>query len=185
MSEIRLRHSAESDILPLTQLWQEVFGDPGELVGAYFRLLWRPEYCLVAEVDGGLAAMGHCLRGPRATGLDCAYIYAMATRAGFRGRGLAAAIGRRLIGDAFGAGADVAATLPADEGLCGWYQRRLGMSPLFRRGGAGVEFPAAWYEFARLCGGHSEHSPARLYALARPGLSAAGLDGLGWECTFD
>ena len=104
-----------------------------------------------------------------------------------RGRGLAAEIGRRLIDGAFREGADVVATLPADDGLCGWYEARLGMAPLFRKGGPGVEFPAEWYEFARICGGHDANTPSRLWAAARPGagIDLAPLSALAWEHTFD
>ena len=104
MSDCLFRYSTKADIVPLTELWQEVFGDGPELIGAYFRLLWKPGYCVVAEQDSHIEAMGHCLRGPAAAGLDCAYIYAMATRAEQRGRGLAAEIGRRLIDGAFRGG---------------------------------------------------------------------------------
>lgn len=185
MSDCLFRYSTKADIVPLTELWQEVFGDGPELIGAYFRLLWKPGYCVVAEQDSHIEAMGHCLRGPAASGLDCAYIYAMATRAERRGRGLAAEIGRRLIDGAFREGADVVATLPADDGLCGWYEARLGMAPLFRKGGAGVEFPAEWYEFARICGGHTDGTPDTLRAISRPGIEIRPLRTLGWECTFD
>ena len=61
MSEILYRYSTIEDIAPLTRLWCEVFGDSEELVAGYFRLLWTPESCIAAELDGELCAMGHCL----------------------------------------------------------------------------------------------------------------------------
>lgn len=185
MSEILYRYSTIEDIAPLTRLWCEVFGDSEELVAGYFRLLWTPESCIAAELDGELCAMGHCLLGPRAAGLDCGYIYAMATAPEHRGLGIAAGLGRRLIEGAFRAGAQIVATLPADEGLCAWYESRLGMRPLFRKGGAGVSFPQVWQDFAALCGAHSDDTSDRLWAIARPGTDISHLHGLGWEHTFD
>lgn len=185
MSEYLIRYSEKADIVPLTELWQSVFGDGAELISAYFRLLWAPERCIVAELDGELAAMGHCLPGARAGGLACSYIYAMATLPAHRGRGLAERLGRRLCEDAFRGGADICATLPADAGLCGWYERKLGMRPLFKKGGEGVAFPDAWLEFAELCGEHSPDTPARLWALAGREFPLSPLEELGWECTFD
>lgn len=79
MSELSFRLSREGDVPELTRLWREVFGDDEDFISEFFRLLWRPEYCRVAEAEGKLAAMGFCLPGPVANGLSCAYIYAMAT----------------------------------------------------------------------------------------------------------
>lgn len=185
MSELIIRPAREEDSPALRGLWAEVFGDGEELIGAFFRLLWRPEDCAAAECGGQLVSMGFCLPGAAALGLRCSYIYAMATSAPFRGRGAAREVGRRLISRAFASGADVVATLPAEPSLCRWYDEKLGMSPLFKKGGPGVEFPTAWLVFAAVCGPHSDGTPDMLWAVARPGLDPEGLRGLGWECTFD
>lgn len=185
MSELSFRHSREGDIPALQRLWFEVFGDGEELTGEFFRLLWRPEYCRVAETGGAIAAMGFCIPGAVACGARCSYIYAMATAELHRGLGAAREIGLGLISDAFASGADLVATLPAEDSLCRWYETRLGMVPLFKKGGAGVEFPASWLEFAAVCGEHEDGTPSRLWAVPRPGFDVSGLEGLGWECTFD
>lgn len=185
MSELRFRLSREGDVPALQRLWAEVFGDSEEFTGEFFRLLWRPEYCRVAESAGEIAAMGFCIPGAVARGARCSYIYAMATAERYRGLGAAREIGLRLIADAFASGADLVATLPAEDSLCRWYETRLGMSPLFKKGGAGVEFPASWLDFAAVCGAHEEDTPSRLWAVPRPGFDPSGLETLGWECTFD
>lgn len=59
------------------------------------------------------------------------------------------------------------------------------MRPLFRKGGAGVSFPQVWQDFAALCGAHSDDTPDRLWAIARPGTDISHLHGIGWEHTFD
>ena len=107
MSELVIRPAREEDSPALRGLWAGVFGDGEELIGAFFRLLWRPEDCAVAECGGQLVSMGFCLPGAAALGLRCSYIYAMATSAPFRGRGAAREVGRRLISRAFASGADV------------------------------------------------------------------------------
>lgn len=185
MSELRFRLSREGDVPALQRLWAEVFGDGEEFTGEFFRLLWRREYCRVAEAGGEIAAMGFCIPGAVARGARCSYIYAMATAERYRGLGAAREIGLGLIADAFASGADLVATLPAEDSLCRWYETRLGMSPLFKKGGPGVEFPTAWLDFAAVCGPHSDGTPDMLWAVARPGLDPEGLRGLGWECTFD
>ena len=185
MSKLRFRLSRYTDLRQLATLWNGVFGDEEKLIFEFFRLLWRPAYCCVAEEGDHIVSMGYCIPGPEVRGLRCSYIYAMATAEPFRGRCAAQQIGLNLIQMAFDGGADIVATLPADEGLCRWYETRLGMAPLFKKGGPGVEFPHSWEEFARICGGHDESSPARLWAIARPGVETRGLEELGWECCFD
>lgn len=185
MSELSFRLSREGDVPALQRLWAEVFGDSEEFTGEFFRLLWRPEYCRVAKSGGEIAAMGFCIPGAVARGARCSYIYAMATAERYRGLGAAREIGLGLIADAFASGADLVATLPAEDSLCRWYETRLGMSPLFKKGGAGVEFPASWLDFAAVCGAHDEDTPSRLWAVPRPDFNPSGLEELGWECTFD
>ena len=107
MSELRFRLSREGDVPALQRLWAEVFGDSEEFTGEFFRLLWRPEYCRVAESAGEIAAMGFCIPGAVARGARCSYIYAMATAERYRGLGAAREIGLRLIADAFASGADI------------------------------------------------------------------------------
>ena len=111
MSELSFRLSREGDVPELTRLWREVFGDDEDFISEFFRRLWRPEYCRVAEAEGKLAAMGFCLPGPVANGLSCAYIYAMATAEPYRGRCAAQRIGLELIRGAFDSGVRLVATL--------------------------------------------------------------------------
>ncbi len=180
-----LRPATEADFPSLARLWEEVFGDGPEFTSEFFRLLWTPGCCRAAFAHGDIAAMGFCLRGPTARGAHCGYIYAMATQEAHRGRGLAAAVGRALLADAFGTGLDLVATLPAEESLNAWYESRLGMSPCFMKGGEGVSFPQSWLDFADFCGGHDPRTPQTLLAAAAPGFDLSPLLGLGWECCFD
>ena len=74
MSELSFRLSREGDIPALQRLWAEVFGDGEEFTGEFFRLLWRREYCRVAEAGGEIAAMSFCIPGAVARGARCSYI---------------------------------------------------------------------------------------------------------------
>lgn len=185
MSEYIIRPASEADFPALARLWEEVFGDGPAFTDEFFRVMWTPGCCRLAEQDGALAAMGFCLTGPTARGLRCGYIYSMATFPRHRGHGLAAQIGRSLVSDAFAAGLDIVATLPAEDSLNAWYESRLGMSPAFRKGGEGVVFPGNWLAFSAFCGEHNPGTPDTLLAAARPGADLSAVTGLGWECAFD
>ena len=182
-SGIRVAHSG--DFPALARLWELVFGDSRDFTDEFFHVMWTPGCCRVAELDGGIAAMGFCLTGPEALGLHCSYIYAMATAPEYRGRGLAAALGRALTDGAFENGADLVATLPAEESLNAWYAGRLGMSPTFKKGGEGVSFPENWRRFAEFCGGHDPSTPDTLLAVSRRTGVLERVRGLGWEITLD
>ena len=185
MSEYIIRPASEADFPALARLWEEVFGDGPAFTDEFFRVMWTPGCCRLAEQDGALAAMGFCLTGPTARGLRCGYIYSMATFPRHRGHGLAAQIGRSLVSDAFAAGLDIVATLPAEESLNAWYATRLGMRGVFKKGGDGVLFPDNWQRFARFCGAHDPSTPDVLLATAREGLTLEPFMGLGWEITLD
>ena len=185
MSEYIIRPASEADFPALARLWEEVFGDGPAFTDEFFRVMWTPGCCRLAEQDGALAAMGFCLTGPTARGLRCGYIYSMATFPRHRGHGLAAQIGRSLVSDAFAAGLDIVATLPAEESLNAWYATRLGMRGVFKKGGDGVLFPDNWQRFARFCGAHDPSTPDVLLATARDGVTLEPFMGLGWEITLD
>ena len=178
MSELSFRLSREGDIPELTRLWREVFGDDEDFISEFFRLLWRPEYCRVAEAEGKLAAMGFCLPGPVANGLSCAYIYAMATAEPYRGRCAAQRIGLELIRGAFDSGVHLVATLPAEESLCRWYESRLGMAPQRRaRRGISPELARVFPVLRRALAGHPGHALG--HPRPRRGYRPAARSGLG------
>lgn len=185
MKEYNLRLAVPSDFPALARLWEFVFGDGKDFTDEFFRVMWVPGCCHVAEADNEIVSMGFCLTGPVAGGYKCGYIYAMATYPEHRGNGLAAKIGRALVSSAFENGSDIVATLPAEESLNVWYETRLYMIPTFKKGGEGVVFPANWRSFAAFCGEHDPSTPNILLAVARSGASLSRVNGLGWEITFD
>ncbi len=184
--KISLRRSLPGDEPELKKLWKSVFGDTDRFIDAFFEVLYEPGEAYAAVYDGKIISAGYCLPGVAAKSRKCSYIYAMATYPEYRGQGLAAMIGRRLIDDAFDGGADIVATLPATESLVGWYEKKLGMVPTFVRGLPGAEFPEKWRRFADMFGGGPDSgAPLYLSAAAAPGIEIDDLKGFGWELTFD
>lgn len=182
MSAFTVEIPRDGEERELKALWSEVFGDPPELVDAFFRLLYKPQECRVARLDGEIISAGYCVSGAQCGEFRIHYVYAMATKPQRRSLGAAAAVGRELIAGAFSSGADAVATLPASETLTRWYENKLGMRALFHKGGDGVSFPRAWHDFAEICGEHSPDTPGRLYVIERDGVT---LPEAGWELTFD
>lgn len=178
-------HAKPGDEPALFSLWTEVFGDEKELIDGFFEHLYAPEFCSVARLGDEIISAGYCIPGAISGDLKCSYIYTMATNPERRGLGAASMVAHALVNNAFSGGADLVVTLPASESLCGWYERVLGMTPAFKKGGDGVIFPDNWHKFAKICGEHSEDTPTRLYAVAREGLRLDDIDFGGWELTFD
>ncbi|MGI6072254.1 MAG: GNAT family N-acetyltransferase [Lachnospiraceae bacterium] len=183
---ISIRRSMSGDESELKKLWQIVFNDTEEFIDAFFEILYEPGLACVALYDNdAVVSAGYCLPGVVVRGRKCSYIYAMATYPEYRGKGIAAAIARRLVDDAFAGGADVVATLPASESLVGWYAKKLGMIPTFVKGLPGAEFPKKWHRFSAMFSGPDSGSPGHLSAVAAPDTDLNDLVGLGWELTFD
>lgn len=102
------------------RLWHEVFGDDRESIDAFLVRYYSPERCVVRYEGGRLAAMAHIV--PMDTGLGrTAYIYAVATDAAFRGRGLGRSVVEECIDRARDLGCEAAALIPSDEGLKSFY----------------------------------------------------------------
>lgn len=82
-----LRQAVPSDLPQLTTLWTEIFGDSDTAVRRFFAAFSN---CLsyVAEEAGQIVAMIHALPQILSPDIPAAYLYAVATRADCRGRGL-------------------------------------------------------------------------------------------------
>ena len=95
-------------------LWQEVFGDEREFVDNFLMHHHNPELCLTEEADGKVVAMLHIIPMNSRTG-RVAYIYAVATKAEYRRRGLASALVDKAVGLIEQTGDyDIAALIPSD-----------------------------------------------------------------------
>ena len=73
---------------PMMTLWQEAFGDEEPFIRQFFTRAYAPERCRIALCQGELAGMlfwFDCTSGDQ----KMAYIYGVATRRQFQGRGIA------------------------------------------------------------------------------------------------
>ena len=104
------------------RLWMECFGDEREWVDRFLIEHSTEENTFIHKEQGAVVAMLHLVELQTEVGRT-AYLYAIATAAEWRGRGLAT----KLVGEAVEAarerGYDAAAVIPADESLVGFYSR--------------------------------------------------------------
>lgn len=83
MPDARIRRAAAADLPVLTRLWQTAFGDPPELIGAFYHRFPPQAAAWVVEVNGTVVTAAHLLGGrlhtADGTALPCAYVYAVST----------------------------------------------------------------------------------------------------------
>ena len=61
MPDARIRRAAAADLPVLTRLWQTAFGDPPELIGAFYHRFPPQAAAWVVEVNGTVVTAG-CIR---------------------------------------------------------------------------------------------------------------------------
>lgn len=84
---MRIDHPSPTHVPALRRLWADVFGDTEAYLDLFFSTGYSPENCLLIEDEGAVAAALYWLD------MDCpggrlAYLYAVATAPGHRGKGL-------------------------------------------------------------------------------------------------
>ena len=124
---MRLEHPAPSRTPQLRKLWKEAFGDSDDFLDRFFQYGFDPKRCrCMVEADTVVSALywfeGSC-RGQR-----FAYLYAVATAASHRGRGLFTALLEDVKQLLTREGFHGILLVPETEGLCRMYQK-LGFSP--------------------------------------------------------
>ena len=123
MPDARIRRAAAADLPVLTQLWQTAFGDPPELIGAFYHRFPPQAAAWVVEMNGTVVTAAHLLGGrlhtADGTALPCAYVYAVSTDPAQQGHGYASALMRRFAAEADANGC-VLYTLPAEASLYAW-----------------------------------------------------------------
>lgn len=172
MSEPVFREFQPSDVPALTALWSDVFGDGTGSVSCFFRVLPEIGTCFAADCGGRIIGMTSVLTDLRYTAGDssvkCAYIYAVAVDPSFRGAGIGGKLSRMAAGYGREHGAEIIATLPADDGLYSMYEKTLGMKNTLSRKKITAEAAAsAEYRFSL------RPAPARDYNRKREGLLAS------------
>ncbi len=106
----------------LKQLWHLAFGDGEDFINLFFRTAYSPDRCLYLTEEGQVTAALYWL-DCEYSGQKQAYIYAVATHPGHRGKGLC----RKLMDKAHDLlktqGYTAALLRPADEGLRRMYRK--------------------------------------------------------------
>lgn len=138
MSEYLLREYCPEDRTALTALWQRVFGDPLEMIAAFFSALGEMGVGAVAVCDGrpvGAAYVLDALSLADAAGKEqrCGYLYAVAVDPEHRHHGLGAGLSRKAASLSLARGAEFICTLPAEPSLYPWYEEILGLRPALCR----------------------------------------------------
>lgn len=135
MPDVHIRRTAAADLPALTRLWQTAFGDPPELIGAFYDRFPPETSTWVVEADGNVATAAHLLDGRLHTSdghtLPCAYVYAVSTDPAQQGHGHASALMQRFAADADASGC-VLYTLPAEASLYAWYRSVMGTTQTVR-----------------------------------------------------
>ena len=81
------RPSRKGDENALKALWREVFGDTDEYIDAFFQNVYQPSMASVIEEDGTVVAAAYAVPFGAVR-----YIFAVATRPEYRGRGYGRAV---------------------------------------------------------------------------------------------
>lgn len=84
---MRIDHPSPCHIPQLRQLWKDAFGDPDVFLDSFFRTAYAPDRCRCILVGDEVAAVLYWL-DCSLDGRKLAYIYAVVTHPGHRGKGL-------------------------------------------------------------------------------------------------
>ena len=131
MADAVIRRAAEADRSALQALWETVFGDPPELIQAFFAHFPPEASGWVVSRGEELCSAAYLLTGNRLVSgghsRPCAYVYAVATPEPERGQGYASRLMRHFaqMADAQGV---LLYTRPAEPGLYAWYRDVMGAS---------------------------------------------------------
>jgi len=121
-----LRLSRPGDEPALLALWQDAFGDPPEVVEAFWKVLYQPGDAMVWAEGDTIASAIYLLDAGTLTlktgeTVKVAYSYALATLSAHRGRGLGSAVARAAIGRSFDLGFSYNLIRPAEVALFPFY----------------------------------------------------------------
>lgn len=136
-------------------LWQRVFGDAPEMIGAFFDHAPFERTCFAALSGETLAGMLFSLPAVfylNNTAQESRYLYAVATDPAFRGRGVMTALESYACDTARAEGARFAALVPAERSLFSMY-RKLGYRTFFFHGRT---------QIPRMLGAEASFSPCGL-----------------------
>ena len=111
-----------ADVTLLRSLWREAFSDTDELLDGFFSRVFSFRRCLCVKEGEELIGALYWF-DCEYDGKKVAYIYAVATRRDYRGRGVCASLMARAHECLAGQGYALAILAPASEGLFDFYER--------------------------------------------------------------
>ena len=136
---MKIRHYRKEDIPAMRALWRRVFDEREAYLDAFFTLLPDIGGAAVATDESGAllgaayALTGYELLTGEEEGPHLGYVYAVAVDENARGRGLGAALTKKAAEICREREAVIVTTLPAEEGLYGWYEKAIGTKHVLRR----------------------------------------------------
>ena len=138
MTAYCIREYCPGDRAALTALWRQVFGDPEEVVAAFFDALPRMGIGAVAEAEGRPVGAAYVLDAlslvdAQGQGRRCGYLYAVAVDPAHRHQGLGAALSQKAAALSLARGTEFICTLPAEPSLYAWYEEILGLDCALHR----------------------------------------------------
>ncbi len=110
------------DVKALRSLWREAFGDSEEFLDAFTATAMDASRCLMATVDGQLAAALYWF-DCSCRGKKMAYLYAVATAKAFRGQGICRKLMTHTHGYLQKNGYAGTLLVPGEESLFGFYEK--------------------------------------------------------------
>ncbi len=131
-SNIAICTPGKGDIQDICRIWHSCFGDPEELIEELLSIPGFLESMTAAYADGVLRSFVCCFDRLHLGGVNCAYIYALATEREFRGKSLASKVMKTALENAFAKGAELVCLRPSDPGLEQWYARSFSMERVCR-----------------------------------------------------
>ena len=135
MNEPVVLRAEQRDLPMLFRLWEDVFGDPPELIEAFFRYFSPEKTGWVVKRGDRLCSAAYLITGNellRANeSLPAGYVYAVATAPEERGKGCAGMLMRHLEQYARKAGI-LLYTRPASDRLFAWYSEKMGAKRVSR-----------------------------------------------------
>ena len=116
---MKILHPDASHLSALEELWEEAFGERDTYFDDFFAKHFKPQNSLIALEGDEVLAMLHTVK-TAVQGMPARYLYAVATKRAFRGRGIFTALHQALSAEC---GQEVFFLIPEEESLRGFYHR--------------------------------------------------------------
>ena len=124
IESLRIEHPSAHDVPFLKKLWETTFGDPPELIDAFFECFSPIKFGWIARLNGEIVSSAYLLSGntyqKKDASLPAYYVYAVATPKAYRGHGYAGALMQHFHSIAAKQDA-LLYTRPASDSLFQWY----------------------------------------------------------------